>query len=424
MSRTTKISKDFAIETGNWTGAGGGVELTLTSACNSGYSGTVGSLTSDYKPIARGVGLGVLREGIDYIYGQYMDDPAVPARNIYDTGISGSFTGIKCFRIVENGSGTPRNIAQATGSGGMGLRIRAMNLSDTSVTNPPATECYVDPKTGKFAMPRPIFYYTYNTSLSPSSAGTSFIPTIQYSNKIPYAAMTRNSSGEYTFGAVKWSNGWGPYVDGVTRRRTYETYPFGDYVLNMPQGCVSCWVICHQEDDDVNSGLRLSANTLFYQFNGSLIISLNGHAHSGTATPWEDGNPHHIFFVWDQAKGLGSGRSVIGYWDGVAVVEHTGDITLGERVAWWQTAHVVGGEADTNYTRSDNLKIWNHVISAGPAFEYSAATADGYHSCYFSAANRKPLSVQVGGIYVPPVANTASTLTLANAAGASAVWSF
>jgi len=62
-----------------------------------------------------------------------------------------------------------------------------------------------------------------------------------------------------------------------------------------------------------------------------------------------------------------------------------------------------------NYTYSDNIKIWDHVVSEDPSFEYNSGTGreDALHEIYTSTGGYKPINLDVGYHYLPAVTDPA-----------------
>jgi hypothetical protein len=138
---------------GEWIGLAGITEVQLQTVSSGRYTFGVNPLinTQGYQLYNPTTNLS-LQVGVDFNYNEYLDSNT-GGKNIYDTSVGGSFATGKYFRIVENG----KNVVDPTG---LSLRVRAKML--TKAASPPYNECWVDPISGKFKLPGPIYWAKLN----------------------------------------------------------------------------------------------------------------------------------------------------------------------------------------------------------------------------------------------------------------------
>jgi len=152
MGRTKIITKEdsnITITGENWAGIGNGIEVQLELAKNIIKEGTEGTFGITPIELANNSGAGAtgLIKDTDYIYGQPLDGSGT-APDIWDDAASGALTGK--IRIVHDG----KNVTDPTG---LNLTPIAMDLTST-IDHPQNNEIWVDPKIGKFRLPKVLFH--------------------------------------------------------------------------------------------------------------------------------------------------------------------------------------------------------------------------------------------------------------------------
>jgi hypothetical protein len=292
---------------------------------------------------------GVFLADTNYLYDEPLDSGSY---NLYDPGSIGMFAPGRYFRIVHNG----KNVADPTG---LNLTPVAINLSQ--VVTPYNIECYIDPARGTFVLPRPNYWSKVEDEANLTSPEIMEVPAIFSPNTCTFVT----AAGK--FGNALYCNS-GTY---------HEIYPLGEVALN--KGTMSFWWsldTSHYFYIYIGNNMRLyiTRAALYIQKNGSNVASIS---YSTIVYPVFA----HFYLVWDLSGGLSSGKTVRAFINGVEV---STDQT------WDPGVHYTQGYGRTYI---DNMKIWDHVVSENPSWEYNNGSGreDALHPIYGPEAGYKPL---------------------------------
>jgi len=356
--------------------------------------------------------------------------------DVFDPGTSGAFADGKYVRIVENG----KNI---TDPAGLNLVPIAKSFAG-GVVSPPRNQCYIDPVSGQFVLPRPVYWskctdmdditktpeivsrYSPSTSTSGSIVTESFIVDGPFSNNVWYRYNRAYSDNQAT-----------PQTLDDTR----IVYPSGEHALNWSRGTVSLWIKSNstidgsfqasmmgtaQSDVVIGEESKIAVRLYdYYMRNGGgqssscqYILYLGGTSIgyvNVTRNVW-----HHVYMVWDSGCSLDGGTKTIRLFiDGVEQINSMAmlpDLTswvLGMTMRSYAYAiglHYIGpywGVDTKVYEYVENIKIWDHVVSEDPSWLYNGGVGNenALHVIYGSINNYQPKLTGtgngVGYYYVP-----------------------
>jgi len=335
---------------------------------------------------------------------------------IFDTGISGAFIPGRYLRIVENGN-------NVTDTLGLGLIPVCWNFSG-GVVAPPKDKVYIDPITGQFVLPRPV-YWSRMESMDD-------ITSPEISEGKPYTEFIGTCTSE-TFPMSKFGGGYCLYnydygdknlINASPHSGSRYIYPFGKGgIKNMDEGTISFWFkldgrkisdqlvsnsiisgkieICNEISNlfrfDIryfDEKIRISEASLM--LNGNFIGSFK----------ITKGNWLYILVIWDRGKKLGGGKSVRIFANKDEVLSTNSDLPdlsnfLMKIALNCETQACVNSGASF-YTSIDNIKIWDNVVTEDPNIFYNNGNGreDALHSIYGPENGYKPSIVSVGYHYV------------------------
>lgn len=332
---------------------------------------------------------------------------------IIDIGISGSLASGKYIRVVDN----TKNIVDGTG---LNLDVYAKHIINPKVVTPSSTQCYIDPATGIFILPRPIFFDKCDVSpLTPSPQITSDLtPTY-----VPY-----------NYGYLYTQNWFLPSIDIPTGGKFGGCYVadhfFDHYSTNTltispfalkafpPRGVWSFWAATeggeNRRGNDTNGWawfkLYLSPNTYFqaysiiYQYHHFVYINNVSVYYLSVGT---SGIFRHYMVAYDIDGGLQGGGYLKIYVDGALIYTHASAFPYQSE---YPKIEIMGGCSDTgdynaySYTKLDNLKIWNEGTSdhltdfLGMEYNGGAGRENALHYIYGPANDYAPKLVSPGGV--------------------------
>ena len=369
---------------GPWTGLAGGSEVQLEDALYQSYG--KGQIGKDRTILMNkgGSSASPLREGVDFAYGKRLDastseDPTDGfgdvAGGIIDTGVSGALS--KPLRIL-NGD---KNIKDVTG---LNLKIFAYNLSVIASPPPPSDRIYVDPLTGKFVLPRPIYWSkceSWDNITNPELGdGTSYYNNAGFSVGVA-AGKFGNSifAGLSNVGTAKLFLSTSLSLNKFTLSFWQTTGGNFDY-FEVYHGKlrIECW--------------DLSGVTRAYRIKWDNII-----VKTGTYTP-SNQDKFHAYLVWDETGGLSGGKCLRYFQDGVESFYLEGSYL---NIADSFYLGIGSASKDWGTTGIDNIKLWDHVVSEDPSFEYNGGTGreDAMHPIYGATDGYKPNIIKAGFFY-------------------------
>lgn len=313
-------------------------------------------------------------EDTDFFYDEELDGSGTHSIDAYDDSASGAFAVTKYMRIVHAGT----NLSQAPYS----LVPVAKDLSVAGI-NPPADEMWIDPLRGKFTLPRPTYWSKCETVAGIINA------------EITTGTVTGSNTSYLGTTAAKFGDG--VYTNPATAVGNFiNIQPFGTSTPLTNKGTVSVWIKnAFGGSGTVQFGISASAMTLAFlenhQINGSRI---NNAAITYDNLAWT--SMTHLYVVWDKDAGLTSGKSVRIFANGVEYVPYSSAFVVGSKYLniYLYTSHSAA------YTVMDNLKVWNHVVSEDPSWEYNSGTGreDALHAIYGSGNGYKPSLTAPGGV--------------------------
>jgi len=349
-------------------GSGDVSEVRLADAGNyENGSGTFGD-PARWLTNNKGRTLSVLSNDFQYDSGLYNS-----TYDIYDGNNNGSFDTGRFFRVVIDGINAV--------NGGYNLTPVAKDLN--TLMSPPYNQIYIDPQRGKFILPRPVYW-----SRSESFENITTNPDIGEGNGNLPVLIKVVSNG-------KFNN----CIAGTTEHNTsIYWFPQSSSYPVPAKGILSYWMLRGNfESDDNAFFISLGAFYIDWRKSGIELL-VNGNKLTSplqiTVGAW-----HHIYIVWDEAKGL-NGNSIRLYIDNNLVLES--DVTITSwiqyekfRFAWWDD----GNGSCQVYI--DNVKLWDHVILDDPSWIYNGGTGleESLHEIYGPANGYKPGSVRVGYYY-------------------------
>ena len=375
MGKITRYTKQApnVNYTGTWSGLAGGVEVQLEEASDEAYG--EGNFGTGGKTIATDAGTSgqALQEGVDYSYDTLLDSGG---SDLYDTSNSGALS--NPIRVVENGT----NVANA---GGLNLNIRAKDLT-ANVVSPPTDECWVDPAIGKFRLPRPDFWSKCE------NVANCLSPEIKQNTPI-----INNGGGGYT------QDGYSGKFNNCIVFNAYNSspwiayYPLGQNTPEPDNYTMSFWM---KNTPDVNRrGLMKlpfgsgDSYITFYELS-EVGPQQNYFLSNGAVVCVKDATTFssfkHVYILVDRTASLSGGKTGIVFINGVEEFSTTTVPSAGAGTFWLS---ISGYGVQTTYFYFDNIKIWNHIVSEDPSFEYNSGSGREtfIHNIYASGNNYQPV---------------------------------
>jgi hypothetical protein len=384
MPKITLVEKQDALvaKSGNdWLGGGTGTEVQIENIWRV-FSNTGGFFGPGGRELATSTGTSAvaLIEGTDFEYGLAIDGSDAGGYDIYDTGDSGSFSSGKCIRVVHDGT----NIAS-----GLNLNVIAQNLSGNLAVSPTGTQCFVDPKRGKFLLPRPSYWVKMESDHSIEfpelqEGGSLFIKDYVYdldyfTGKFGKCLRLMAETGAGT--QVRM------YPNGITT--TLDTGSFSGWVQHYPDN--NHFRIHFGGSDNY---VKVETNLVSIYLSGSLVTS--------AAVSTDDSIFHKIYVVWDIDGSLTGGKTVRVFLDGTTTEVCS---TTSEWISGY--CYLIGSVSEAsdvlekyNEILLDNFKVWNHVVTEDPSWDWGGGSGieGALHSIYGS--NAVPGSLTVGYFYI------------------------
>lgn len=348
--------------------------------------------------------------GVDFQYDKRLDASLTQdvvdgfgtiAFGIIDTGLSGDLADGKAFRFIDKSTGVDRNVFST-----MGLKVFAKNLTVNPYLTPPIDRIYLDPLTGKYVLPRPVYWSKCNND------NNMLVDADIYSGDITY--------GKWLTGNVFYTT-YGPHqkFTGGTAIEIRDATPDGSkYIaLNksgiLKKGAISFYAkrIClttgtavgfsyHQFEIASGTYLRLrytEADGAYAEryYNGTLVDST-------AIGNWPDNTWIHVCIQWAEDGSIFGGRNM-GMWlngvytKGFLKSAHPITVTLNNLKAYSDTSITEPVGITGMYVYIDNIKIWQELIGT-PTWEMDKE--DAMHTIWGSANNYKP-NIVVGYKYLP-----------------------
>lgn len=344
------------------------------------------------------------------------------AGGVWDTGTSAALADTRALRIVNNGV----NVKSLTGI----TKVIAKNLSTLVV--PPANTVYVDPSSGKYAMPMPIYWNNFNDSVQDTyynmlTGGNHVLfrsqmailsETVPATSLIGLAITDSRNPTSWKNNFVRLSAG-----SGQVNENNYRM------LSQLPAaGTVSYWGRCHTGGNPNEAFISFGGNysnsfgsnptgtSFLAEFHGNASAQVYIRIANSTVSSYtslSNNTNYHIYIVWDINKGLSGGKSIRIFVNGVERCSTTNSFTNSDILCFKVGSSYTGGSADLE-AWFDNIKIWNHAID-DPAFEYNSGTGreSALHPCYGSTDGYVP-SVNTVGYFRSGFAGNNIKLSLRN----------
>jgi hypothetical protein len=291
---------------------------------------------------------------------------------IYDTKDNNVFDVGKFFRVVYTGT----NVSNT--STGLGLSPIAVDL--TNFSGPASNQIYIDPKLGKFVLPRPVYWSRCESLNDITTAAEIGSATYTLSG---YGYTLFNNGGLYN------SN----YMETKPYSASYNHYGVSDIQVNntssLSQGSISClvnmWYIAQYNgvfQIRINNNVTVSLSTSIYGTNNN--ININGTTISNSNFNLFN-NWNHVFITWGTTYGVKV------YVNGVLEIDNNTTFTKDSNNI---DINMQGFDNDYGITAVDidNIKVWNGLLDPAIANTMATTVEDALHQIYGSANNYKPSS--------------------------------
>jgi len=370
-----------------------------------------------------------LMEGVDYNNDSRLDITGGDNVDIYDDNDSGAFDALKYFRIINDGE----NVTKSSGGTlNLNLKIRAKTLGPEGIKYPPPSdECYLDPRSGKFLLPRPIWWAKGEDLSEIEADGTPQLGA----GLGGYYNITRTAGayGSFSVANAKLGKGFRCYAGCPNAGWKYQTnyiYPMGQINRDHSKGAMSLWIFGDKDYDSPTDlgwsetririvGPSYPSNVFEIYilprnlFTSDLEVQCNVNVNGATvATVNGSAGWHHYYIVWDTAGSLKSGTArLVIYRDGVEIA--SSNISADLSTSWIQAYQNVQIYDDTCYSIIDNWKIWTDIAKGldSPTWIYNLENGGSIdtalHPMYGSSNNYEPVledaSSGVGYYYNVPV---------------------
>lgn len=287
--------------------------------------------------------------------------------SVFDTGTSGDLERGASIRMVHKGQNLVSDLHLVP------VMKNLLTRADMAVA-PGKNEFFVDPALGRYILPRPAYWSRCESNDSLTS------PELYVAGHEPAI----NRAGAVYADKGKFGSGWGKVADFADASHTVLR-PFGDASAEfMRKGTISVWWKPVSENQCVN-GLYLYITDKTYirahinadPFGPSNFVGIycdSASASGSASSVLKNGGWNHIYVIWDNdGFDLDNSLHVKVFVNG-ELVAYTTDPVAGEPV---MSVSVMSSKwVGIGYNIMDNLKIWNHVVSEDPAWEYNA-DADG-----------------------------------------------
>ncbi len=322
------------------------IRVDLESARNINYgSATFGD--------AGGRGHALLDVNGEYLDKRFTADGASMAA-LFDSGASGPLEPGRYVRIVVGG----RNIMEGIGPDTVILEPVYRNLSG-GIVSPPGNRCYVDPRDGRFVLPRPSYWSKLDSKAEVES------PQIHEETPTMPAVPSH-------FPAGKWGRCM-QFYSTFSFQQAWALYPFGNNCM-VDRGTMSFWFQIDESGYPVFTDCHCTiyfggpGNFIRLHGNNTLYLFVNGKEvyHRAMAVvntkKW-----HHLYVLWDLDDTTGITMRI--FLDKNEMPPLTTSWTSG---AFYLGVYTGLTPYMTMSIKLDNLKIWKHVVSPDPEWEFNA----------------------------------------------------
>jgi len=284
--------------------------------------------------------LEMLQNGVHFMY----NEPLIGGQyDIYNTGTSNIFENGKYFSIIVNG----RNVAD---SFGLNLTPIAKDLSFIT-TGAPSNQVWIDPVSGKFILPRPIYWSKCESEDNMQN------PDIGLKNKY----INTSHIPKYSERDGKWN--WGIQFETSKSSKSNQYFPTfyqGKSFKVLNKGTYSVW--CKRTHGRSYMFTEFGYFRVYFA-NGGLEILINGvKVFAQTGVFIYSGDFDHFQIIWDIDKGINGGKSIAVYQNGIEIGSSTEDFGASDYYNNFYTEFRDGSSSYNTGTTLDNIKLWDYVI--------------------------------------------------------------
>lgn len=286
--------------------------------------------------------------------------------SVFDMGKSGDLAGGKSIRIVSGG----KNVAYDLGL----IPLYKKGLTKDS-ESPDGTHCYIDPAVGRFVLPRPIYWSKMESQASITS------PEIRHPE---YAASVYTLYGNVIYDGAKFTKGYTHITPAIFTNYVNRIYPLSDSsAVSVPKGVISIWAqalanglgisACHATINiyiNNSAGTYLQIQDRFGADDAHLVLVVNNVVVQDVPVDTFSAI-NHYYIAFDADKGLSGGKSIRVFMNNAEIMSSDSTISGGNISLETLSNCALGAIA---WAKLDNLKIWNHVVSEDPSFEYNGGS--------------------------------------------------
>lgn len=271
--------------------------------------------------------------------------PGVSLEGVFDSGVSGELADGAYLRIVHSG----RNLLSDLGL----VPVVKSLLRPIDQVAPAKGRFFIDPALGRFVLPRPDYWCKMETAASMTE------PELRGDVK-PEVTLT---SGALAAVAGKFGNCIELNGNAAS---IWDLYAFGRSGV-APEGTLSAW---WNPDGSLDYYFRVfigGANSYVDIKNNYARIVIDGSERTIKTGLDLDRKWNHIYVVWDIAQSLSNNiKTVRVFINGVEQASCSDVFTRG--VFSCRAESHMGIFGSNN--KVDNIKIWKHVVSEDPNWEY------------------------------------------------------
>ena len=391
MGKTTKIDKQDANVTYDgtaWEDLVDGEESKDLAIDHDYGVGKLGFSIADNT----GAGAKNLKEGTDYTNNIRMDTGSI---DLYDDGDSGALS--NTIRLVNDGE----NINKSSGGTlNLGLEIKARDF--TRIFPQYKTDAGIDPQRGIFVLPRPNFWSKCENVKNLINPEIN-MPRYAYPGTIP---ILEDPSGHLQVASSsKFGDALNAHLDSTQGSIYY--YPMGN-VTPPPQFTLSMWILMYNSasrypyfeinfDNAIGSYVYLKASNTSWEHR-LVVGGVDEGSFSTDISSWA-----HLYIVADEEANLTDSKSVRVFINNSEVKSSTTSFSAANAIKFkWCTTS--GGFGFNGETLFDNIKIWDHIVSEDPSWEYGTAGAgreEALHSIYGSGNDYTIKDLTARFYYIP-----------------------
>jgi hypothetical protein len=238
--------------------------------------------------------------------------------------------------------------------------------------SPGKNQLWIDPALGRFILPRPAYWSRMG------SEDEILDPVIGSGTPV----FEQNANYFVQYGPGKWGNCLRLQSNSRFAGTNY-LHPLGSgQVFNT--GTMSFWINMN-DSFGVSQSCRIhfgGVSNYVLVADGKVALVINGVTRlQRNLTLQNTGQWHHVYCIWDKDAGLSGGLRIRFFIDGIELLTAVDDWSMGSLYL----AFFIGDTAFVSVNiQIDNLKIWNHVVTEDPSFEWNggAGRENALHVIY------------------------------------------